>query len=96
MTDYHEVSDLSPATYAGALAKAKSLLALNSAAITTWELYGKECWWPGEGVTLRTDDPMFPGDRPCFVRNLSMSQLDMDKPIYDMTLKECSGRDETE
>lgn len=94
LTDYQEVSDLSPATYSGALAKARTLLALNSTAITTWELYGKELWWPGTGVTLRTDDPMFPGDRPCFVCNLTMSQLNMDKPVYNMTLKEVTGRDE--
>lgn len=94
LTDYNEVTDLSPATYAGALAKAKSLMKANSSSITTWELYGKEAWWPGTGVTLRVDDPMHKGDRTCFVRNLSMKNFDKDRPVYDMTLKEVGGRDE--
>ena len=94
LTDYHEVTDLSPATYAGALAKARTLMAKNSTSIVTWELYGKEAWWPGTGVTLRVDDPMHKGDRQCFVRNLSMKNFDKDRPVCDMTLKEVGGRDE--
>ena len=93
-TKTYQISEVSPANYSGVLAYAKRMAALNSSSITTWTMYGKEAWHPGEGVTLSTDDPMYPGDRQCFVRNLGMSRLDLDRPIYDLTLKETIGRDE--
>lgn len=93
-TKTYNLSEVSPANYSGVLAYAKRMAALNSNSITTWTMRGKEAWYPGEGVTINVDDPMYPGDRQCFVRNLGLSRLDLDRPIYDLTLKETIGRDE--
>ena len=94
MTEYESVSDMSPETQEQAEYLAKQALKERSATLTEWE--ASVPFLPikaGTGVTLLPHDYAYKGERKCFVKSISISDMHLNRPTMKLTLKECSSGD---
>ena len=96
IVDFHSLTELTPATGAGAQAKAKEYLEHDAYEKVEWELTAKYLpIWEGDVIELVVPDgdPMYSGTRKCLVKNCDISLPSMDMRL---TLKEVNGLDEEE
>ena len=91
---FQSVSDLSPETYSQALRLAKEKLSKQGTALTEWTVSVPYLpVWEGTGITFLPNDAAFAGARKCFVKSLSMTDLHLNRPTMQLTLKECASGD---
>lgn len=94
IVDFHSITELTPATGAGAQAKAKQYLENDAYEKIEWELKSKFLpIWEGDVIELviPDGDPDYAGVRRCLVKNVDIAFPSMDMTL---TLKETNSLDE--
>lgn len=92
--DFQSVSDMSPETYAQALKLAQQSIKEQGVQQIEWSFPIVALpIWEGTGVTLLPHNTWYTGARKCFVKSIEMSDLNLNRPTMNLTLKECASGD---